>query len=117
MYRGRGRSMTNRSSASDLEIAASVTLWGTLPQTAIESLRRLVDRFGISVSLGDVQYLDARWYITHAGLLRIAHRRRCFGLKTNILTKLCNPAAGRWVFRATVFKSSRSKGFVGPGDA
>jgi hypothetical protein len=33
------------------------------------------------------------------------------------LTKFCDSAASRWVFRATVFKSSRSKGFVGYGDA
>jgi hypothetical protein len=47
----------------------------------------------------------------------IAHRRRCSGLRTNLLTKFCDSAASRWVFRATVFKSRRSKGFVGYGDA
>jgi hypothetical protein len=30
---------------------------------------------------------------------------------------LCNPVTNRWVFRATVYKSPGSKGFVGYGDA
>jgi hypothetical protein len=109
--------MTRKSFVPELEIEAGQKLWGDLPQVAIDSLTSLVKRFGVSVSLGDVQYLNSRWYITHSGLLRIAHRRRCSGLKTNLLTKLCDPVAGRWVFRATVFKSPRSKGFVGHGDA
>src|SRR5258708_9791386 len=29
----------------------------------------------------------------------------------------CDPVAGRWVFKATVYKSASSKGFVGYGDA
>src|ERR1700683_5407654 len=83
----------------------------------MDSLISLVKRFGISVSLGDVQYLDGRWYITHSGLLQIAQRRRCSGLRTSLLTKFCDSAANRWVFRATVYKSPHSKGFVGYGDA
>jgi hypothetical protein len=102
---------------SFVEIEAAQKLWGDLPQTAMDSLMGLVKRFGISVSLGDVQYLDGRWYITHSGLLQIAQRRRCSGLRTSLLTKFCDSAASRWVFRATVYKSARSKGFVGYGDA
>jgi hypothetical protein len=99
------------------EIEAARKIWGDLSQAEADSLMGLVNRFGISVSLGDVQYIDGRWYITHSGLLQIAQRRRCFGLRTSLLTKFCDSAAGRWVFRATVFKSPRSKGFVGHGDA
>jgi hypothetical protein len=83
----------------------------------MDSLANLVRRFGISVSLGDVQYIAGRWYVTHSGLLRIAHRRGCSGLKTSLLSKFCDSANSRWVFRATVFKSRRSKSFVGYGDA
>src|SRR6201981_424945 len=61
--------------------------------------------------------MNGRWYVTHSGLLRIAHRRGCSGLRTSLLTKVCDSAASRWVFRATVFKSRHSKGFVGYGDA
>jgi hypothetical protein len=100
-----------------VEIETAQKLWGDLPEAAMDSLMSLVRRFGISVSLGDVQYLDGRWYITHSGLLQIALRRRCSGVRTSLLPKFCDSAASRWVFRATVFKSSRSKGFVGYGDA
>jgi hypothetical protein len=109
--------MKRKSFVSESETEAAQKLWGNLPQAAIDSLMGLVNRFGISVSLGDVQYIDGRWYITHSGLLQIAQRRRCSGLRTSLLTKFCDSATGRWVFRATVFKSPRSKGFVGHGDA
>lgn len=109
--------MKQKCSILQLQISTARGLWGDLPPAAIDSLTSLFKRFGISVSLGDVQYLDGRWYVTHSGLLRIAHRRGCSGLRTSLLTKFCDPAANRWVFRATVFKSRRSKGFVGYGDA
>ncbi len=76
--------MIEKSAVSETEIAAS-QVWGDLPQTAIDSLLNLVKRFEISVSLGDVQYLNGRWYITHSGLFGIADRRRCSGLTTNLL--------------------------------
>ena len=109
--------MRQRSSILESQINTARTLWGDLPSAATDSLIRLVKRFGISVSLGDVQYIDGRWYVTHSGLLRIAHRRGCSGLETSLLTKFCDSGASRWVFRATVFKSRRSRGFVGYGDA
>jgi hypothetical protein len=109
--------MRYRSSVPQSQISVARSLWGELPPTAMDSLANLVRRFGISVSLGDVQFMDGRWYVTHSGLLRIAHRRGCCGLRTSLLTKFCDSAASRWAFRATVFKSSRSKGFVGYGDA
>jgi hypothetical protein len=109
--------MRQKSLVSNPEIESARRLWGDLPKAAMDSLIDLVKRFGISVSLGDVQYLDGRWYITHSGLLQIALRRRCSGLRTSLQTKFCDSAAGRWVFRATVYKSPRSKGFVGYGDA
>jgi hypothetical protein len=109
--------MRQRSSVLESQIRTARSLWGDLPPAATDSLISLIKRFGISVSLGDVQFMDGRWYVTHSGLLRIAHRRGCCGLRTSLLTKFCDSAASRWVFRATVFKSSRSKGFVGYGDA
>ena len=47
----------------------------------------------------------------------MALRARCFGIRTTLQERQSDPLAGRWVFRATVFKSPRSKGFVGYGDA
>ena len=39
------------------------------------ALRNLTVTLGNSVSGGDILSLDGTWYITHAGLLRIAARR------------------------------------------
>jgi len=35
-----------------------------------------------SQSRGDLQLLDGRWYVTHAGLLQLASRRGCRGIRT-----------------------------------
>jgi hypothetical protein len=55
--------------------------------------------------------------VTHSGLLQLASRRGCRGIQTNLQESLSDVGVGRWVFKATVFKSPSSKGFVGYGDA
>jgi hypothetical protein len=45
---------------------------GELGPVALERLRDLTKTFGFSLALGDFQYLDGGWYVTHAGLLRLA---------------------------------------------
>jgi hypothetical protein len=92
-------------------------IWGRLSAATIESLKQLTDGFALSVTAGDLQLLENRWYVTHSGLLRIAQRRRCSGIKTVLQGALSDPRANRWVFRATVYKSPVSRGFVGYGDA
>jgi hypothetical protein len=88
-----------------------------LGTVAVDRLRDLTKTFGFSLSLGDIQYLDGGWYITHAGLLRLSRRLRCAGIQVQQVRQLSDPVMGRWVFKATVYPSSRSKGFVGFGDA
>jgi hypothetical protein len=83
----------------------------------IEELKKLSRNSGLSIASGEILLLDGKWYVTHAGLLQIALRRRCVGIHTVIKNRLCDPAAGRWVFEAIVYKSCVSKGFVGYGDA
>src|ERR1700686_5354947 len=83
----------------------------------IATLKRLTQELQLSVAGGDLRLLEGKWYVTHAGLLRIAHRNRCSGIRTTIEKDLSDPANCRWVFRATVYKSPRSRGFVGYGDA
>jgi hypothetical protein len=80
-------------------------------------LRQLTDKLALSVAAGHLQLLENRWYVTHSGLLHIAHRRRCFGIKTAVEDRFSDPVANRWVFKATVYKSAGSRGFVGYGDA
>lgn len=56
-------------------------------------------------------------YVTHAELLRIAKKNRCAGISTEPVLALCRPAENFWVFKATVYKSARCRGFVGYADA
>jgi hypothetical protein len=90
---------------------------GNLSKNHIQALRALTQNYGFAVALDDVLLLDGKWYVTHAGLLRLATRRRCHGIRVQELQGFCDPAAGRWIFRAIVYKTRGSKGFVGHGDA
>ena len=93
------------------------SIWGKLPPVSLGALKLLTERLALSVACGDLLFLEGRWYVTHAGLLGIAQRRRCSGIKTFIQDRLSDPTTSRWVFRATVYKTSISRGFVGYGDA
>src|ERR1700730_17121133 len=104
--------MTTKSNA---EIAT--TLWGKMSEIAIESLEDLTKRHSLRIASGDLLYLAGTWYVTHAGLLRIAHRKHCSGIQVRPARQFCDPAGSRWAFRATVYKSQTCKGFVGYGDA
>ncbi len=91
--------------------------WGGLSRSAIRTLRALTEEYSLLVSRGDLHLLNGRWYVTHAGLLRIARSKNCCGISSAVVTQLSDPSANRWIFRATVYKSPRSRGFVGYGDA
>src|SRR6516164_9067395 len=93
------------------------TTWESVPRMALKILSNLTSEYGFSIAAGDLQLLDGRWYVTHSGLLRLAIRRGCRGIDTNLQHKASDPAIGRWVFKASVYKSSNSRGFVGYGDA
>ena len=92
-------------------------LWGEPSRIALRTLRDLTVRYSLSVAGGDLQFLDGRWYVTHSGLLQLASRKGCRGITTILQERLSDVGTGRWVFKATVYKSPRSKGFVGYGDA
>jgi hypothetical protein len=91
--------------------------WGHIPSLTLEALAELTRKYQLSVALGDIQYIDQRWYVTHAGLLRLAERTRCSGIRVRPVRKFCDASVSRWVFSAIVYKTSSSKGFVGYGDA
>jgi hypothetical protein len=86
---------------------------GQLGTAAIDHLREMTMKFGFSLALGDFAYFDGSWYVTHAGLVRLASRRRCLGIEVQQVLESCDQSTGRWVFKATVYKSRNSKGFVG----
>jgi len=106
---------------NDHEFRASLRLatsmWGKLPPTAVNGLKEMGIRYSFSLALGDLLYLDRRWYVTHSALLRLANRSHCSGIRVQPMREFCDASASRWVFKATVFKSPRSRGFVGYGDA
>jgi hypothetical protein len=93
------------------------TSWGPLSSTLLQALEELTARYGFSVALGDLQQIEGRWYVTHAGLLRTAQRRRCHAIRTSLQKDVSEPVTSRWVFKATVYKTANSRGFVGYGDA
>jgi hypothetical protein len=84
---------------------------------AIRTLGDLTRSLRLSVMLGEILCIEGKWYVTHSGLLRIALRRRCRGIRTILQERQSDPIAGRWVFKATVYKSRGSCGFGGYGDA
>jgi len=90
---------------------------GALNSHQLHVLRSLTENYGFAVALGDLLLLDGGWYVTHAGLLRLATRSRCNGIRVEQVPIFCDPVAARWVFKAVVYKSQGSKGFVGYGDA
>jgi hypothetical protein len=100
---------------ANMKVARS--LFGVLSTVARSRLKELTQEYRVSIGAGDVLLLAGVWYITHSGLLRIACRRRCAGIRAILVDHCCDPTVSRWVFRATVYTGVRSKGFVGYGDA
>ncbi len=106
------------STAIRQNVSSAKALWpGECSKSTLNALRELTTRFAFSVRLGEIRLLDGAWYVTHSGLIRLAERRRCRGINSQLMAEFTNSVQCRWVFRATVYKSSRSKGFVGYGDA
>jgi hypothetical protein len=92
--------------------------WGAeLKGTRLNTLIALSAQYGFSIALGDLILLNGKWYVTHAGLLRLACRTRCAGIRVQQVSEFCDVPVRHWVFKATVFKSPGSYGFVGYGDA
>jgi hypothetical protein len=98
--------------------AAATRRWcSELSGTHLDGLDSLSQGYGFSIALGDLTLLNNKWYVTNGGLLRLAHRSRCCGIRIQQVREFCEASLGRWVFKATVYKSTGSRGFVGYGDA
>ena len=99
----------------NVDIARS--LWGDLSPIAVRCLEDVIRKYWLSITSGDLLYLDGKWYVTHAGLIGIARRKHCMGIQVRPAVGFCDPAASRWAFEATVYKSRTCRGFSGYGDA
>ena len=101
---------------ANLELAEK--LWpGQICTSHLKALENLTLTYGISLGSGDLQLLENRWYVTHSGLLGLAERKGCSGIRVDPIRSFCDPLSNRWVFRAIVFRKPGSKGFAGFGDA
>ena len=90
---------------------------GQITPRAMASLEAFSREFCFSVRRGDLQMISGNWYVTHSGLVALARRKKCHGIKVETVDPLCDPASNRFVLKATVYPSQKSSGFVGYGDA
>jgi hypothetical protein len=106
----------NRCFAANLRTAK--LLWpGQMQSHLRQTLRNLTEDYKFDIATGDIFLLNGRWYVTHVGLLRLAHSRGCSGIRVQSISEFCDAPASRWAFKATVYKSRTCRGFVGYGDA
>ena len=82
----------------------------------LRRLKELTNQFGFSFATGDLILLENTWFVTHTGLLRLAHREQCLGIDCDLEERFCDPSASRWIVKATFFKNE-TQSFVGYGDA
>src|SRR5229473_7154458 len=94
------------------------SLWsGELTPFNLSALQKLTRESGLALAAGEILWLNGGWYVTSGGLLRIAKENHCHGIHARAMSKLSDATINRWIFKATVYKSPSSKGFVGYGDA
>src|SRR5437899_8662966 len=80
-------------------------LWDTISPVGLAVLKQISELYEFSVMMGDLLYLNGGWYVTHVGLVRLAHRKACAGIQVQPVPAFCDIAASRWAFKATVFRS------------
>jgi len=106
---------SSRTTQTCLRLARKI--WPNLSREALARLREITQEHEFSIRAGDLIYLENGWYVTHTGLLGLARRKRCVGMHVRPVAEFCNPSAQCWAFEATVYKTSRCRGFAGYGDA
>jgi hypothetical protein len=99
------------------ELKFAKTLWGAMDKPLLTGLVGVLRQHRLSIVRGDLLLLDGRWYVTHSGLLRIAFRKHCHGMRVHPVKEFCDRAASSFTFRAIVYTSPSCKGFIGYGDA
>jgi hypothetical protein len=97
-------------------VRAAKRLYQGITREQLELLRDLTASLSLSIIRGELLYFDRKWYVSHSGLLRIASRRRCYGIEADVDPKMTDASSDRWVFKAIVHKTPH-KFFVGYGDA
>src|SRR5260370_15721787 len=109
--------MKREKTTGQTSIRVARRIWNNLSREDVTRLREIATQHDLSVGAGDLIYLNSGWYVTHTGLIGLARRKRCSGIRVEAVDSLCDSAANRFVLKATVFPSKGSSGFVGYGDA
>jgi hypothetical protein len=97
-------------------ISAAKKIYVDVTRSQLSILRELTRSLSLSIRAGELLQIGGKWFVSHSGLLKIAHRRKCYGIETNVEQQMTDASQRRWVFRAIVHPSP-SKTFVGFGDA
>jgi hypothetical protein len=97
-------------------VSTAKRIYEGITRSQLAVLRELTTSLNLSIRRGELLQFKEKWYVSHSGLIRIAHRRRCCGIETNVEQQVTDAPSGRWVFRAVVHASA-SRTFVGFGDA
>src|SRR5690349_14577362 len=95
----------NRHTTVTRNIRQARQKWGPLSRASADALEEICRTHHLSIVLGDLIQIDGSWYVTHAGMLRLARRNRCVGMHVHSVPSFCDLTSGRWAFKATVFKS------------
>jgi hypothetical protein len=109
--------LADRKKQSCRNIRSAIRNWGDLSKDSLQALRELTSEYRLSVASGHFHFLNGHWYITHAGLLRLAYVHKCAGIQTFLEKRLSDPMANRWVFKAVIYKTLDCRSFVAYGDA
>jgi hypothetical protein len=110
--------MTPQETLSRENCMAARRRWPEEANTVSMRLLRILTRtYGFSIASGDLIVLNRAWYVTHTGLLRLAHRSGCAGIHVELVPEFSNATALRWTFKASIYRSRDCRGFVGYGDA
>jgi hypothetical protein len=99
------------------ELRMARSIWGELTKPSLRYLACLLKAHHLSVVRGDLTLINGTWFVTHSGLLQIASRKRCHGMRVSPVKEFCDSCASRYAFRAMVYTSPSCKGFSGYGDA
>lgn len=75
--------MPKRSQLVRINLRVAKATWTGVSRVRLSELKALTGKYSLCVASGDVQLLDEHWYVTHAGLLRLAERRIVLGLQSN----------------------------------
>ena len=92
-----------RKTAVQTSIRIARRIWNNLSREAVTRLREITTQHNFSVVAGDLIYLNNGWYVTHAGLIGLARRKRCIGIHVEAVDSLCASGGNSIVLKAKVF--------------